>query len=133
MLLFLILTQLTPLLSLMWNILLLMMSLHISLCIILLLISYYIPPISHLFIAYVVYVVNQFLISPTKMHWIIVLCILRYLCGTQLESLLFPSSSSLKLCAYSDVDWIGDLTDHKTITCFCIFLEDSIIYRKNKK
>ena len=33
-------------------------------------------------IPYVVHVVNQFVTSPTTIHWAVVLCILRYLRGT---------------------------------------------------
>ncbi|XP_022135931.1 uncharacterized protein LOC111007763 [Momordica charantia] len=48
-------------------------------------------------------------------------------------SLLFPSTSSLDLRAYSDADWAGDLTDRKSTTGFCIFLGDSLISWKSKK
>ncbi|CAJ2637857.1 unnamed protein product [Trifolium pratense] len=48
-------------------------------------------------------------------------------------SLLFPSSSSLELCAYSDADWAGDPIDRKSTTGFCIFLGDSLISWKSKK
>ncbi|CAJ2651271.1 unnamed protein product [Trifolium pratense] len=48
-------------------------------------------------------------------------------------SLLFPSSSSLELHAYSDADWAGDPTDRKSTTGFCIFLGDSLISWKSKK
>ncbi|KAK2359144.1 hypothetical protein QL285_096257 [Trifolium repens] len=53
-------------------------------------------------IAYAVHVVSQFVVSPTTVHWAAVLRILRYLRGTQFQSLLFPSSSSLELRACSD-------------------------------
>ncbi|XP_042423315.1 uncharacterized mitochondrial protein AtMg00810-like [Zingiber officinale] len=55
-------------------------------------------------IAYDVHVVSQFVTAPTIVHWAAVLRILRYLRGTQFQSLLFPSTSSLELCAYSDAD-----------------------------
>jgi hypothetical protein len=84
-------------------------------------------------IAYAVHIVSQFVVSPTTVHWAAVLRILRYLRGTQFQSLLFPSSSSLELCAYSDADWAGDPTDRKSTTGFCIFLGDSLISWKSKK
>ncbi|CAJ2652486.1 unnamed protein product [Trifolium pratense] len=84
-------------------------------------------------IAYAVHVVSQFVVSPTTVHWAAVLRILRYLRGTQFQSLLFPSSSSLELRAYSDADWTGDPTDRKSTTGFCIFLGDSLISWKSKK
>lgn len=84
-------------------------------------------------ISYVVHVVSQFVVSPTTMQCPVVLRICRYLLGTQFRSLLFPSSSSLKIHAYSDDDWDGDLTDYKSTTGYCIFLRDSLISWKSKK
>ena len=40
-------------------------------------------------IAYAVHIVSQFVASPTTVHWAVVLRILRYLRGTQFQSLLF--------------------------------------------
>ncbi|XP_057451895.1 uncharacterized mitochondrial protein AtMg00810-like [Lotus japonicus] len=84
-------------------------------------------------IAYAVHVVSQFVSSPTTVHWAAVLRILRYLRDTQFQSLLFPSSSSLELRAYSDADWAGSPSDRKSTTGFCIFLGDSLISWKRKK
>ena len=49
-------------------------------------------------IAYVVYVVSQFVSSPTTVHWETVLHILWYLQGTLFQNLLLSSTSSLELC-----------------------------------
>lgn len=84
-------------------------------------------------IANAVHVVSQFVTAPTTVHWAAVLRILRYLRGTQFQSLLFSSTSSLELRAYSDADWAGDPTDRKSTTGFCIFLGDSLISWKSKK
>ena len=58
---------------------------------------------------------------------------MRYLRDTQFQTLLFPSTSSLELCAYSDADWDGDHHDRKPTTRFCIFLGESLISWKSKK
>ena len=70
-------------------------------------------------IAYVVHVVNQFVASPTTIHWIVVLCILIYLRRTVFQSLLLSSTSSLKLRAYSDVDPDSDPTANR---CWFLYL-----------
>eukprot|EP00257_Ricinus_communis_P023191 XP_015583109.1 uncharacterized protein LOC107262335 [Ricinus communis] len=70
---------------------------------------------------------------PDPIHWAVVLHILRYLHGIQFQTLLLSSTSSLELCAYSDADWVGDPTDRKSTTGFCIFLSDSLISWKSKK
>ncbi|KAI5443891.1 hypothetical protein KIW84_012508 [Lathyrus oleraceus] len=62
------------------------------------------------------------------LHWEAVLRTCRYLQGTQFQSLLFPSLSSLELRAYFDADWASDPTDRKSTTEFCIFLGDSFFF-----
>ncbi|XP_023765590.2 uncharacterized mitochondrial protein AtMg00810-like [Lactuca sativa] len=84
-------------------------------------------------IAHAVHVVSQFVTAPTSVHWGVVLRILRYLRGTQFQTLLFPSTSSLELRTYSDVDWDGDRHDRKSTTGFCVFLGESLISWKSKK
>ena len=68
--------------------------------------------IAHSNIAYVVHIVNQFVASPTTVHWATVLRILQYLRGIVFQSLQFSSTSTsyLKLYAYSDVDYGSDPT-----------------------
>ena len=84
-------------------------------------------------IAHAVHIVSQFVTAPTSTHWAAVLRILRYLHGTQFQTLLFPSTSSLELRAYSDADWDTDRHDRKSTTGFCVFLVDSLISWKSKK
>ncbi|KAL7617817.1 hypothetical protein Lser_V15G02567 [Lactuca serriola] len=84
-------------------------------------------------IAHAIHIVNQFVTAPTSVHWGAVLRIMRYLCGTQFQTLLFSSTSSLELRAYSDADWDGDRHDRKSTTGFCVFLGESLISWKSKK
>ncbi|GJZ26894.1 hypothetical protein Tco_0571147, partial [Tanacetum coccineum] len=71
--------------------------------------------------------------APTTVHWAAVLDILRYLPGTQFQTLLFPSTFALDLRAYCDSDCAGDVVSHKSTTGFCIFLGDYLISWKSKK
>jgi hypothetical protein len=57
--------------------------------------------------------------------YITVLHIFHYIKGTMFHGLHFSAHSTFDLCAYSDVDWAGDPTDHRSITGFCFFLGDS--------
>ncbi|XP_023761274.2 uncharacterized mitochondrial protein AtMg00810-like [Lactuca sativa] len=84
-------------------------------------------------IAHVVHIVSQFVTAPTFVYWGAVLRILRYLRGTQFQTLLFSSTSSLELRSYSDADWDGDRHDRKSTTGFCVFLGESLISWKSKK
>jgi len=58
---------------------------------------------------------------------------LRYLRGIVFQSFLLSSTYSLELLAYYDVDHGSDPTDRKSVTGFCIFLSDSLIFWKSKK
>ena len=84
-------------------------------------------------ISYAVHVVSQFMTSPRTVHFAAVLRILRYVRGTMHQGLLMSSSSKLELNAYSDSNWVGDVTDRRSITGFCIFLGDSLISWKSEK
>ncbi|KAI3412713.1 uncharacterized protein J3R85_017059 [Psidium guajava] len=84
-------------------------------------------------IAYAVHIVNQFVAAPRTVHYAAVLRILRYLRGTLTRSLFMPSSSALKLRAYSNADWASNVTDRKSVTGYCIFLGDSLISWRAKK
>ena len=84
-------------------------------------------------ISYVIHVVSQFMTSPRTVHFAAVLRILRYVRGTMHQGLLMSSSSKLELNAYSDSNWVGDVTDRRSITGFCIFLGDSLISWKSEK
>ncbi|PWA98143.1 gag-pol polyprotein [Artemisia annua] len=50
----------------------------------------------------------SFVYAPTTVHWAVVLHILRYLRGTQFQTLLFPSTSALDSRAYCDSNWADD-------------------------
>ncbi|XP_026420157.1 uncharacterized protein LOC113316152 [Papaver somniferum] len=86
------------------------------------------PDISH-----AIHVVSQFMSAPRSIHYAAVLRILRYLKGTLHQGLHFSSTSDLKLKAYSDSDWAGDVTDRRSTTGYCIFLGNSLISWRSKK
>ncbi|GJT04193.1 uncharacterized mitochondrial protein-like protein [Tanacetum coccineum] len=84
-------------------------------------------------ISYAIHIVSQFVYAPTMVHWVAVLHILKYLRGTQFQTLLIPSTSALDMRAYCDSNWAGDVVSRKSTTEFCIFLGDSLISWKSKK
>ncbi|GJY32850.1 uncharacterized mitochondrial protein-like protein [Tanacetum coccineum] len=85
-------------------------------------------------ISYAVHIMHVCLgLSDTVSIGLAVLHILRYLRGTQFQTLLFPSTSALDLRAYCDSDWAGDVVSSKSTNGFCIFLGDSLISWKSKK
>jgi hypothetical protein len=84
-------------------------------------------------ISYVVHQVSQFMAAPRSTHFSAILHILRYLKGTLFHGLCFSSQSSLQLHAYTDADWAGDPTDHRSTTGYCFILGTSIISWRSKK
>ena len=78
-------------------------------------------------ISYVVHQVSQYLSAPRSTHYAAVLRIFQYLKGTLFHDLFYSTQSPLVLRAFSDADWAGDLTDHKSTTGYCFLLGSSLI------
>jgi len=70
----------------------------------------------------IAYVISQLVSASTIVHWIVILCILRYLRDTQFYFFLLSSMSSLDLRVYCYIDWNDNPNDRKSITVWCIFL-----------
>ena len=73
-------------------------------------------------ISYAVHQVRQYLSAPRSAHYVAVLRILRYLMGTLLRGLFYSAQFPLVLHAFSDVDWAGDPTDHRSTIGYCFLL-----------
>ncbi|XP_043809052.1 uncharacterized protein LOC122722418 [Manihot esculenta] len=56
-----------------------------------------------------------------------------YIKGTLFHGLHFSATSSLVLSGYSNANWTGDPTDHRSTTSYCFFLGDSLISWHSKK
>ena len=67
------------------------------------------------------------------LNYAAVLRVLWYLKGTLFHRLHFSSQSSLTLQAYSDVNWVGNPTDHRSIIGYHFLLDDSLISWHSKK
>lgn len=76
---------------------------------------------------------NQFMAAPRTTHLDSVHHLLRYLKSTLGQGILFSATSNLQLKVYVDVDWGSCMDSRKSATGFCVFLGDSLIYRKSKK
>jgi hypothetical protein len=78
-------------------------------------------------ISYSVHILSQFISAPTQIHYSHLLRVLRYLYGTISHRLFFPRSSSLQLQAYYDATWASDLSDCRSLSVYCVFLDGSLI------
>ena len=89
--------------------------------------------VTRLDISHVVGMVSMFINALRSVHYAAVLWILRYVKGTLYHGLHYSFWSSLKLHAYSDADWAGDLTDQYSILGFCFLLGTSLVLWRCKK
>ncbi|XP_061342607.1 uncharacterized mitochondrial protein AtMg00240-like [Gastrolobium bilobum] len=78
-------------------------------------------------ITYVVHRLSQFVSQSRIPHLHVVHHLLRYLKNHPGQRLIFPSSSSLQLKAFSDADWGGCLDTRRSVIGFCIFLGESLV------
>ena len=83
--------------------------------------------VTHPDISYDVHQVSQYLSTPRPTHYAVVLHILRYLKGILFHGLFYSAQSPLVLRAFSDVDWAGDPTDHRSTTGYWFLLGSSLI------
>lgn len=84
-------------------------------------------------IAFAIQNLSQFVSSPTDIHYRAVFQVLRYLKQSLGASIFLPSSSSLQLKGFSDLDCVGCLETRRLVTGYSVYLGDSLISWKSKK
>jgi hypothetical protein len=70
-------------------------------------------------ISYVVGSVSRYMQEPHELHWKEAKRILIYVKGTTSFGIHYATGSSLDLVGYTDSDWAGDRTDHKSTSRIC--------------
>jgi hypothetical protein len=84
-------------------------------------------------ITYSVHVLSIFMHAPRKPHMELALRVMRYLESSLGQGLFFPTQNNLSLRAFSDSNWGGCPTSHRSTTSYCIFLGFALIFRQTKK
>jgi hypothetical protein len=84
-------------------------------------------------LAFSVNKVCQFLHAPTTAHMVAVKRILRYVQGTMNLGIKIRKYSSLRVNAFSDVDWAECSDDGRSIDGFAIYLGSNLISWSSKK
>ena len=84
-------------------------------------------------ISFAIQQVSQFMQASCHLHFTVVRRIIRYLRGSSRRGLFFPHRTPLRLVAYSDADWAGCPDTRRSVTCWCMFLGESLITWKSKK
>ncbi|GJS71431.1 ribonuclease H-like domain-containing protein [Tanacetum coccineum] len=84
-------------------------------------------------IYYVVHYLSQFMHSPLKSHLKTAFKVLRYLKGSLGLGIHITKCPGIVLKAYSDADWTKCVVTRKYVTCYCVFVNNTLISWKSKK
>jgi hypothetical protein len=71
-------------------------------------------------ICFAVNQLSQFMVEPTRVHWVVVKHVLRYLQGTANYGLWYRQVDGMRLQGFTDVDWARGSIDRKS-TSGCAF------------
>ena len=70
-------------------------------------------------IAFAISLVSQFMYSLRKVHLVVVNRILQYLKSIPRKGLYFDKKEKRNVEAFVDADWVGNVMDKKSTTCYC--------------
>ena len=84
-------------------------------------------------ISYAVSVVSQFMYCPSKNHMDAVVQIIRYLKSAPGKGLIFSKNGHLDIEGYTNADWVGNLSDRKSISGYFTFVGGNLVTWRSKK
>ena len=82
---------------------------------------------------YAVSLISRFMANPSETHWNAIKRILRYLKGTTELGIFYKKGEDIKLVAYTDSDYAGDIDDRKSTSGFVFSLGTGAVSWSSKK
>jgi hypothetical protein len=76
---------------------------------------------------------SRFLNNPGEEHWMAVKKIFKYLQGTRQMGLTYSRKEEVKLEAYTDSDWAGDVDSRKSTSAYVIMIGGAAVSWKSKR
>jgi hypothetical protein len=73
-------------------------------------------------IFFVVNTLSQYLVEPRRVDLVAAKYVMRYLKGTMDYGLYYTGYHDLRLCVYTDSDWVGSASDRKSTSRCCFSL-----------
>ena len=84
-------------------------------------------------LSYPVALISQYMSQPKAEHLQWAQRILHYVSGTKDRALLYQTGIAKQLVGYTDVDWAGNVGDHRSTSGFALSLRSAAIAWSNKK
>jgi hypothetical protein len=78
-------------------------------------------------IFFAVNTLNQFMVEPRRVHWVVEKHVLRYLCGMVDYGLDYHRGYGVHLVGYTDSYWAGCVSDRKSTSRCCFGLESVVV------
>jgi hypothetical protein len=88
---------------------------------------------THPDLSYAVSVVSRYMQEPHELHWKVAKRILRYVKGTPSFGIYYAVDCPLSLVGYTDSDWVGDGTDHKSTSGYVFIFGSGPLCWSSKK
>jgi hypothetical protein len=84
-------------------------------------------------ICFAINTLSQFMVEPSRVHWLETKHVLRHLCGTVDYGLDYQRGDGVRLVGYSDSDWAGCVSDRKSTSGCCLRLGSAVVSLFSRK